>query len=399
MNDEPISSDDRLEEALRRWGAEEAARQAPAPPAPATATATPSTSLVWRVMRATAVAAALLLAVGVCLHVGYSLGRARTGQAPILTTSPVAEDKIADLESRLVTTQEELRLARSQLRRAPPAGQEAARKIAELEERHARELARLQAELKSRRPTSAPARAEIEARLKELTGALEAERGNSAAAAGQLKQAQGQLKQAQDQLTRTRGELKQASDDFKRAQEQLGSAKGDLASSEKALADLRKRLTAATTELSRLSKTHQQFVAEGRKAKEELAALKARQVEMLAQFQRLYLAAAAPGQQAWPARQAAARAARLAWTCGRIRNEVRVSSTTQLLEKLEVVLTRLDLLDADDPAAVQSFAALLGSSGLLAEIDRTLAAGKESARVRAWLLEARLIIMGADRVG
>lgn len=121
---------------------------------------------------------------------------------------------------------------------------------------------------------------------------------------------------------------------------------------------------------------------------------------LLANFERIYQAAAAAGGQApWQARQSAARAAGLLAKCDQIRSQANSSQTAQLLERLEVVLIRLELLDPDDGAAVESFAALVASSGLTRQIDRVLAGGDEPPQVQGWLLEARFIIMGADNVG
>jgi hypothetical protein len=148
-----------------------------------------------------------------------------------------------------------------------------------------------------------------------------------------------------------------------------------------------------------------------RKVEGELAGLKARQAAVVGSFQQAYLHAAAGAADPalaeraaaageWPlgVRQAAARNAQMLQRLARLRPTVRGGPVGALLDRLEVVLTRLDLMDVFDAGQARSFAALLEGGRLVALIDEALYASGQEPELLAWLLEARLILAGADHV-
>ena len=153
--------------------------------------------------------------------------------------------------------------------------------------------------------------------------------------------------------------------------------------------------------------------ASRQKAEDELAALKLRQRGLMNSFQRLYLssaeaparasgaepaAAAAPGD-GLLTRQLTARRNQMLLRHAHLRPSLQTQAAKDLFETLEVLLIRLDVLAAQDARAAESFAALVRQSKLPERIDEVLAAAAESPEVRSWLMEARLILTGADRVG
>ena len=81
--------------------------------------------------------------------------------------------------------------------------------------------------------------------------------------------------------------------------------------------------------------------------------------------------------------------------CAEIRPSVQGTGTGKLVDRLEVVLTRLNMLNVADPAEARAFAALVRRGGLVGEIDETLAKGQR-ADIRIWLFEVRLILEGAE---
>jgi len=186
----------------------------------------------------------------------------------------------------------------------------------------------------------------------------------------------------------------------------VSSLEGKVAAADKALAEARKkgqmdpsRQAAVMEELNRMRDMHGRAMAAERKARADLQIAETRRQAMWADFQRAYLSAAAPGDVGLAARQAAARRSRLVKRCGALRRAVTSEPTRKLFDKLEAVLTRLDLLDPYGPGSVRSFTTMVRGGGLLGEIDTALTSQTMTNDVRAWLFEARAVLMGADRVG
>jgi hypothetical protein len=79
--------------------------------------------------------------------------------------------------------------------------------------------------------------------------------------------------------------------------------------------------------------------------------------------------------------------------------EVKSDQMRQLLDRVEAVLTRLDLMDADQPDSRESFYRLVGQGNLEGRIDEALAAPAQAGDVTNWLFEAKLILMGGPNAG
>ena len=363
MNDKPENTDRRLEAMLRSWGAEEAARRE-LPAARQREVHQPPARTVWSPWRWVAAAAVLITAVAAAVVVTAHVVRARAqGQLAA----------IAELNRRQL--QEDLRRARDELA-----------KLRERLDGQDQRLSELTGRLRDEQATTAKLREELAAQ-KKLALSASAEKDRLT----------GEVDRLGKELARQRQAAAEAAKALASARQQGRELKDQLAA-------LRKRVAAANAELTRLGRTYQQALAEKRKLENDLAALKARQSAMesrhsapMASLQRNYLAQV--GGADWAGRQAAARKAQMLLRCARLRPQVHDPAAAQLFDRLEVLLTRLELLDPRDTHAVQAFAATVKADRLARQIDAVLAGEDLSDEVRAWLAEARMILTGAERVG
>jgi hypothetical protein len=363
MSEERTGPEDRLEGMLRQWGAEEAARRYRhvEPPRRSAVGWTFRVIATWA-----AVAATLLIAVAVgLLLIGHTL---RGGEPP--ATAPADRQQIDRLETELAKARGELEVLRAGRLKDGKAMVDLMAQLSEQELRYMEDLAELEAELEKLRKGSAGEKAKLAGEMKRLAGRLD----------------------AQDK------ELTAAGAELAKTKAELIAARADAARSVKQMEDLRKRLLAAAAELARAAKTHQDALAAGQQAARELAALKARHRTTVASLQRLYLSVVAPEQPGWGGRQKAAKSAQLLPRCAQLRPSARGEAAARVMDKLEVLLIRLELLDTTDARAVRSFAVLAESHELAGHIDAVLAADDQPPAVQKWLLEVRLILTGAERV-
>lgn len=131
----------------------------------------------------------------------------------------------------------------------------------------------------------------------------------------------------------------------------------------------------------------------------ELARAQRRTERMRAAFQRLYLAAGAPGKTGPAARQITARRMRLIERGGVLQRQCGDERIKAVLNRVDVALTRLDMLDVGDAAAVGRFAASVEASAVVARIDEALALEPEVLGLAGYLRETRMILSGVDGVG
>jgi hypothetical protein len=158
------------------------------------------------------------------------------------------------------------------------------------------------------------------------------------------------------------------------------------------------RLSSALGEMDRMRKMQDDALAAKKKAEGELDDLKARQAAVWDDFQRAYLAAAAPGESGLRAAQSAARRTQLLDRCGKLRSTADASQRS-LLDTLEVVLTRLEMIETGPFFSEDLFRKLLNSSGVLKALDAAMESRSLPPPLRTAYFEARLILGGADRVG
>ncbi|HDZ20066.1 hypothetical protein LCGC14_0095950 [marine sediment metagenome] len=120
-------------------------------------------------------------------------------------------------------------------------------------------------------------------------------------------------------------------------------------------------------------------------------------VDVAPELVTLYLTTVAPNETGMTAVQAVARNRLLIRRCGELRRRVGETETGRVIERLEVVLTRLALLDVADASEVEAFAAAT-RTGSLREMLAIARQQAEDERSRLVLLEIQLILLGVDRV-
>jgi len=359
MTDNPDNSSDRLETLLRQWGAEQAAGAAPVAPAPPVPAAPPGGAQTGVRRWAPLAAAAVLLIAAGGLYVEAQRLR-RDADRPVSHAPPAA------------TQPDSGRLARLK-------GQ-----VAEL----TRRLADSDGQLASLAP--------LPEKLEQLRTQWSAEQARHRTAEGKLAAEVAAREKANRELAdkvagsdRRIAALEKQRDSLRKAASQLPQVEAQLAAMEK-------RLQTAAAELERVGELHESARAAHASAQRELALVRARQAGIFAAFQRTYLAANAPGEDGLRARKTAARARRMVERCALLYRRAGDEANRRLLEKLEVVLTRLELLDTERAGAQTAFSRLLEGSGLTGQIEQALAATDGTDQMRAWLMEAKLILIGTD---
>ncbi|MCX5656583.1 MAG: hypothetical protein NTY65_18250 [Planctomycetota bacterium] len=346
MTDKPDNRTDRIERLLQQWGADEAERNANPPAMPrldgAQAGRASASRRVLRWAPLTA-AAALLAASGTVLYMDSTAWP---------TKGPVAP-AISGAAGGLAATQ--------------PASQSDAQRV--------RTLAKESAELREQL-------AFANAKVAELSG-LTAEIDKLP----RLEQAK-QLDAARLRVT-----------ELETAQRVLQTASAEGAEAKKQAADLKQRLAAAGEELTRRRKAEETSEAKLAETRQESQRLELRHREIVEAFQRTYLASVAPGQSGLDARKTAVRARQMIQRLASLSGDVKSDQTRQLLDRLDAVLTRLDLMNANRPDSKELFSRLVIQGDLERQIDAALAAPGQAEDVKNWLFEAKLILMGEPNAG
>lgn len=351
----------RIESMLRQWGSQEAIRQQELPPPPQAQR--PARHRLLRVMGPLAAAAALLIG-------GILLGNLRPWPA-----GPQRDD--AALRTQVKTLGDQLAQVRGELE-ASQQDLAAASKRAKVQEQLQGEFDRLAADLTA-------ARAEV--------AALQKKADESALAAQTATDEAKDLRMAMATSAAETQAAQQKVLDMTQTMTQQG-----------------RRLAAAAEELSRVRGGTEQADATLRKAQDDLTSLRSQQDLMFGDLQRVFLSAGALSQDG-PAgatgadqgdslrvRQLAARSARLIERCADVRAGVRSANVKLLLDRLEVVLTRLDMIHADSAIDARAWSALLDDGQLVQEVDKALAAPAESPAVRVWLMQAKMVLAGVQYV-
>jgi hypothetical protein len=331
MSDSTEQPDPQLENLLRRWGVDEADRQAHpaplrlAPPEPAKPAA------VWRWVP---LAAALVLFAGTAGLFVMS----RTERPPVPTPDNTeAEQKFAALQGRLDTVEVDLKHARTDLKLARDRLRD---REQELKAEMAAELARFEAE-----KTAATDR--LRTSLGEKEVALERVRARLDAA----EKAQDKLTNDLAEVRRERAELAQ------RLEAQVKELAGRLEAERKARGAAETRLAAAEKRLDRL----------------------------------VAAAVGGPDAAGW---QRAAKERRLVERGAELQKAVTNEETRRLLGRLEVALTRLQLLDPNDADQVDGFRRFIRRSDLFGAMAKVRSAEPPDSALGAWLWETRMALMG-----
>ncbi len=373
MTDKPDNQTDRIERLLQQWGADEAGRNVNPPAMPRLdGTTAGKVSAARRVLRwaPLAAAAVLLAASGVVLYMDSMAGRTRGA----------VEQRVGGAVGGLAATQ--------------PTSQPDAHRIRTLEE----EVAGLREQLAGANAKVAK-QAGLAIEIANLRGRLERMGQEQAAKTSELASAlAGERKARQEQV----GKLDTARlriTELETTQQVLQTAAAEGAEAKKQAADLKQRLAAAGEELTRRRKAEEAADAKLAAARQESQRLELRHREIVEAFQRTYLASVAPGQSGLEARKTAVRARQMIQRLASLSGEVKSDQTRQVLDRLEAVLTRLDLMNANRPGSGESFRRLVSQGDLERQIDAALAAPGQAEDVKNWLFEAKLILMGGPNAG
>ncbi len=211
-------------------------------------------------------------------------------------------------------------------------------------------------------------------------------------------------------VNETKTQIDALSQTIAEGQDRLEAALSLIGEKERELVDRKVELTKARkqleglsrqfeTEAAKLRRDNKAAVGAQRDLENELEAIRAQVASRSRAFNSLYLATTVAEGRGFPKRQLLARQNRIIERGGELRKNVRSESTRMLFDTLEVLLTRLDLLDPQNTDEVASFAALLNSIDLVRRIDVILTSGVKNPSVRAWLIETRLILGEVKSVG
>ncbi len=376
---EQSNNPDRLESMLRTWGAEEAARTDNAPlPALTPPRRPPRPRPATRLLRwAPALAAGVLLAASIVLYTeAHRPGR----EAQVVfrpATRPAAKDPAVVDESL-----RRLALARRRIRRLEGRTDALAQRLDEAGERTRAAAAA--------RKRDAEQLATLRKQVEKLSGARER--------AGEL---ESELADARTQLAVTKKQHAEVAGDLKEARTALAEAKDALGG----LDLTRRKLAAAGAELASVQGELERQRKARREAELSVARLQGKIEQLEQDYQRRYLAESSArtrpvlrrgGRRAveLARRQDTLEDRKLLQRLAAVRKALRGRPGAMAVERAELVLTRLEMLDTEDPRAVRSFGKLLERLKPAAQIDRVLDTGEESSLVRSWLLEAKLLLKG-----
>ena len=368
MTDKPDNQIDRIERLLQQWGADEAERNANPPAMPRLDGAQAGrASASRRVLRwAPLAAAAVVLAAGVAMYTGSTFRQATDASAKApgqyaATAPPGQPDtrSVRSLQKEVADLREQLAVANAKV--AGLSG--LASEIANLRGRLERLGQEQAAEVKRLEATTADER---KARLEQAK----------------------QLDAARLRVA-----------ELETAQRVLQTASAEGAEAKKQAADLKQRLAAAGEELTLRRRAEEAAEAKLTDARQDAQRLELRHREIVEAFQRTYLASVAPGQSGLEARKTAVRARQMIHRLASLSGEVKSDQTRQVLDRLEAVLTRLDLMNANRPDSRESFSRLVTQGDLERQIDAALAAPGQAEDVKNWLFEAKLILMGGPNAG
>jgi hypothetical protein len=158
------------------------------------------------------------------------------------------------------------------------------------------------------------------------------------------------------------------------------------------------RLAVATNELARLKRVNDDWAKKAQKAQDELEAVKLAAGREFEHAQAAYLTTAAPAEHGLKARQAASKRARIVKRIIDLRRGDQPQAVVPVLNRMEVALTRLEMIDTNDTRAVQGLLKLLDNGGLVKQIDQAMAVNRATPELLDVLAEAKMILAGAENV-
>ncbi len=369
------NQDQRLEKLLRVWGRDEAVRKADIAPTEEVVTPAdeaarrelvaaglhprPAVRWLWRWGPLAAAAVVLVAATGVWLD--YAMRAANKAAAPAANTAAQAGDyeklqeQMRELRGQHATAVTEMEEARTSLA-------DARKKLSDAQRQHEADLAVAKGDASHQKEKAGEFAAELDKKKSDLAAA----ETQAADAAGQVEKLKGQLT-ALAAAQKQADELKAKVTDFEKEQAKLTQM----------LADARESVKGAHAQAA--SAAHR---------------------DRFAAYQKAYLAMAGePNAAPLRQRQLACKKAKLVERLGEARKAATDESTKKLLDRLEVVLTQLEIIDFKDAPAVAAFTKLLVDGKLVKDVTAALDAGKEPPAMQAVLAESLLVLEGADHVG
>ncbi len=216
--------------------------------------------------------------------------------------------------------------------------------------------------------------------------------------ASQAKSHKAELTALQEYLKDTRSEqvatskaLRQVSDEAKRLRESVNASKLAREKLEEKLSTVDKSFK---TQIAQLQEKQSATDAQAKSLRDQLATIKARHKSEMDSH--LALLQKISASNTFHDYRDAMRQGKVLKRLGKIRPTVG-SDSAALLDRVEVLLTRFDMLKLNDPKAVDGFARLVGRSRIGAKIDKALETPSEQTDLRLLLLEARLILKGVSR--
>lgn len=181
------------------------------------------------------------------------------------------------------------------------------------------------------------------------------------------------------------------------AAQETKDLKAKLLEMDSAAADTRSKVESLTQQAQEAAQSLQQEQAAHRLTRQDFELLRLRWAVMQGDFENAYFASHGNGMSGISAAQAAMRNSHLTDRCVKMQKAMTDQKNRRLLEQLEVVLTRLNMLDAGRVEAQHSFRTMLRESGAMDQISSLLSMPGESADLRSLLTEARVILSGATR--
>ena len=370
MTETPDNTDPKLEALLRQWGADQAGRVAKTHLATKPPVLPPRRPAVLRWVPVAA-AAVLLLAAG-AVFLASRMDRPETGpeaaSRDAVTPRPTSSPSDAAVQAQIrqiIAENEKLRSERNDLKAA---------------------MLKVDGKWVTAIKTHQEQIAALQKQAEQDTERLE---GSLRDAAGKLKQADLALKARTKELADATGRRDKAVAELKASGQNAGRLKARVDQLTQQQVEIRAEYGVATEAL----------VKANDKLGAELAAAKRLNERTRAEFQRLYLAAGAPGLTGLAARKATARRMRLMARGAALRRQCDDERVKALLDRVDVALTRLDMLDLDNSASVKRFTDAVAASRLATRIDDTLALGVKHPGLKTWLRETRMIFTGVGSVG
>ncbi len=347
MSDQNSEPSEQMEELLRKWGADEAAEQAdasglPVPQLPRRG------ATVWRWL-SLAASVALFAGAAVLFAVALSRERGDDMAAALNGTSKADKETLAKLRAEVASANKELDDTKKNLKKTED-------DLAALRN----DLQVAQRELTAERARSAE---KLDALVKQRVA--EAVKSYEAKFAAEQAEHKKQLAEVNGALEVARGERDTAAKELAALQE-----------------DGERRQAEAERERARLT---QLITKQG----EELAVYRK---AALPTFRGVYLSTFAPGRSGVAARQEAVRVRRLLERGSELRPRTQRTGDVKLYDTLEVLLTRLDLLDTGDAAAVGRFRKLIARAAATDRIKRAFFERAPGPEVSAWLMEVQLVL-------